>query len=126
VWSDASGAASADRLAREYHRRLSQLPEDLLIGDPGPSNMFDDRLYKRGALTLHALRLLLGDVDFFGVLREWTTTHRHATATTADFIELVATRTGHQVGTFFEAWLYGPQLPPLPPAVSATSSRPRH
>ena len=82
---------------------------------PGPANMFDDRLYKRGALTLHGLRLVLGDEDFFSVLREWTTTHRHATATTADFIDLVATRTGHQVGTFFEAWLYRPELPPLPP-----------
>ncbi len=126
VWSDTSGAASADRLAREHHARLSQLPEDLLIGDPGPANMFDDRLYKRGALALHALRLVLGDVAFFGVLQEWTMTHRHATATTADFIELVATRTGHQVGTFFEAWLYRPELPPLPAAVSAAPSRPRH
>ena len=82
-------SASADQLARKHHARLARLPEDLLIGDPGPTSMFDDRLYKRGALTLHALRLLLGDDDFFGVLREWTTTHRHATATTADFIDLV-------------------------------------
>ena len=28
---------------------------------PGPADMFDDRVYKRGALTLHALRLHLGD-----------------------------------------------------------------
>jgi aminopeptidase N len=128
LWSDASGAAPADQLARQHHARLARLPEDLLIGDPGPTSMFDDRLYKRGALTLHGLRLLLGDEDFFGVLREWTTTHRHATATTADFIDLVATRTGHQVGTFFEAWLYRPELPPLPPpaAVSAARGRPRH
>ena len=30
--------------------------------------MFDDRVYKRGALTLHALRLTLGDDMFFGLL----------------------------------------------------------
>jgi aminopeptidase N len=114
LWADASGAATADRLARSHHARLARLPEDLLVGDPGASNMFDDRVYKRGALTLHALRLLLGDEDFFGVLRAWTTRYRHSTATTADFIALVTERTGRQVGTFFESWLHRPELPPLP------------
>ena len=32
--------------------------------------MFDDRVYKRGALLLHALRLHLGDDAFFALLRE--------------------------------------------------------
>ena len=36
--------------------RLRRLPQDLVLGDPGPRDMFDDRVYKRGALTLHALR----------------------------------------------------------------------
>ncbi len=135
LWSDAAGDASADRLAREHHARLSRLPEDLLIGDPGPARMFDDRLYKRGALTLHALRLELGDVAFFDVLRAWTATRRHGTATTADFIDLVHARTGRDLGTLFERWLYHPELPPLPaapggprpggPAVSAGPGRPR-
>ena len=34
----------------------SDSPQDLLLSDPGPRDMFDDRVYKRGALTLHALR----------------------------------------------------------------------
>jgi aminopeptidase N len=76
--------------------------------------MFDDRLYKRGALTLHALRLDLGDEAFFEVLRAWTTAHRHGTATTADFIDLVASMTGRPVGALFEAWLFRPELPELP------------
>ena len=42
------------------------LPQDLVLGDPGPEDMFDDRLYKRGAITLHALRGDLGDDAFFG------------------------------------------------------------
>ena len=118
LWADASGAAPIDRIARDHHARLSRLPEDLLIGDPGASGMFDDRLYKRGALTLHALRLLVGDDAFFGVLREWTRRHRHATATTADFIALVSELTGRPLGTFFETWLHHPELPPLPPAAA--------
>ena len=94
--------------------RSRQLPADLLIGDPGPMDMFDDRVYKRGALTLHALRLSIGDDEFFELLRAWTDENRHGTVTTADFIDLVAARTGRDLGEFFEAWLYHPALPALP------------
>ena len=52
--------------------------------------MFDDRVYKRGALTLHALRRVIGDDSFFALLRDWTTRHRHATAVTDDFTGLAA------------------------------------
>ena len=41
-----------------------------MLGDPGPDDMFDDRVYKRGALLLHALRLTVGDEAFFGMLRD--------------------------------------------------------
>ena len=39
-----------------YYQRLKHSPQDLLLADPGPRDMFDDRVYKRGALTLHVLR----------------------------------------------------------------------
>ena len=41
-----------------------------MLGDPGPDDMFDDRVYKRGALLVHALRLTLGDEAFFAALNE--------------------------------------------------------
>ena len=52
-------------------------PQNLLLSDPGPRDMFDDRVYKRGALTLHALRGAIGDDKFFALLRDWTGRHRH-------------------------------------------------
>ena len=52
--------------------------------------MFDDRVYKRGALTLHALRGRLGDENFFALLQDWTTRHRHSTVVTDDFTGLAA------------------------------------
>lgn len=119
VWSDAAGKASADALAREHHGLLSRMPADLMLGDPGPADMFDDRVYKRGALTLHALRLAIGDDEFFELLHEWTESNRHGTATTAEFIALVERRTGVAFGAFFESWLYHPSLPALPPAPPA-------
>ena len=57
LWSEASGGDTADDWARRHHERLSGLEQDLVLADPGPELMFDDRVYKRGALTLHALRL---------------------------------------------------------------------
>ncbi len=56
LWSQECGGPGTDELARQYYRRLVDSPQDLLLADPGPRDMFDDRVYKRGALTLHALR----------------------------------------------------------------------
>ena len=81
---------SADELARQYHHRLRESPQDLLLADPGPKDMFDDRVYKRGALTLHALRRQLGDEKFFALLRDWTARYRHGTVVTDDFTGLAA------------------------------------
>ena len=78
--------------------------------------MFDDRVYKRGALTLHALRLVVGDATFFGVLRAWTALKRHGTASTAEFVALAEAQTGLALGALFTAWLYEPALPALPAA----------
>ena len=93
LWSENSGGRSADEWARHYHHRLADSPEDLLLADPGPRDMFDDRVYKRGALTLHVLRRHLGDDDFFALLRDWTARHRHSTAFTDDFTGLAANYT---------------------------------
>ena len=56
LWSERADGRPADDFARAAWERLAALPQDLLLADPGPDLMFDDRLYKRGALTLHALR----------------------------------------------------------------------
>lgn len=85
-----------------------------MLSDPGPDLMFDDRVYKRGALTLHALRLTLGDDAFFGLLRTWTRTYRAATATTADFVALAEDVSHVPIASLMHAWLDLPLLPGLP------------
>ena len=65
LWSERSGRQPADGHARQHWSRLDGLPQDLVLADPGPALMFDDRVYKRGALLLHALRLTIGDEVFF-------------------------------------------------------------
>lgn len=114
IWSEASGGPSAAELAARYHARLAALPQDILLADPGPADMFDDRIYKRGALTVHALRVVLGEEQFFDVLRSWTQQHRHSVVTTADFEAHAGGRTGRDLGPLFDAWLRGSALPALP------------
>ncbi len=111
LWSESCGAETAERIARRQHARLTGLAQDLVLADPGPALMFDDRLYKRGALTLHALRLTLGDDTFFAMIREWVTEHRFGTVSTELFEEHAA-RYGSTGG--LGRWLHERVLPPLP------------
>ncbi|HLS79198.1 MAG TPA: M1 family metallopeptidase [Nocardia sp.] len=115
LWSEASGGPSADRMARAAGHNLAREPQDILLGDPGPAHMFDDRIYKRGALTLHALRLELGDRAFFDLLREWTRRYRHASVGTEEFTDLAGHYSRLPLRPLFDAWLGERALPQLPP-----------
>lgn len=121
LWSAHSGGPSADELAHRYHRRLAESPQDLLLADPGPADMFDDRVYKRGALTLHALRGELGDDAFFALLRDWSARHRHGNADTTDFTGLAANYATVSLRPLWQAWLYSRAVPPLAAGENATT-----
>jgi aminopeptidase N len=114
LWSEASGHEPCEAHARRHHARLARLDQDLLLADPGPELMFDDRVYKRGALTLHALRQTVGDEAFFVLLREWVARHAGGSVTTEDFEALAAELTGADLGGLFRAWLHERPLPRLP------------
>ncbi len=116
LWSERSGGRTAQQLASAAHRLLSSMPQDLRLADPGRKAMFDDRLYERGGLTLHAVRCALGDIAFFRMLRSWGQLHRGGTVTTAAFTSHVARFASEPVDELLRAWLHGPALPPLPGA----------
>ncbi|MGA8257478.1 MAG: M1 family metallopeptidase [Nocardioides sp.] len=116
LWSEHSGGEPADDHARRHHARLAGLDQDLLLSDPGPELMFDDRVYKRGALTLHAMRLTVGDDAFFDVLRAWVAEKAGGNVVTADFTELASARTGRDLDELFSDWLHQTELPELPNA----------
>ena len=111
LWSERSGGSDTQALARYHHGQLRQKPQDLLLTDPGPRHMFDDRVYKRGALTLHALRGELGDEKFFALLQDWTSRYRHGTATTDDFTGLAANYSDESLRPLWDAWLYSTEVP---------------
>ncbi len=113
LWSEHCGERSADELARHYHQRLINSPQNLVLADPGARDMFDDRVYKRGALTLHALRNEIGDSNFFALLKDWTTRYRHSSVVTDDFTGLAANYAADSLRALWTAWLYSPKVPPL-------------
>ena len=113
LWSEGSGGRSADAHAREHHARLMRMRKDLVLADPGPADMFDDRVYKRGALALHALRLAIGDEMFFDLVRTWTAANRHSVVTTEAFEALAAEVAGESVCDQLRPWLWATALPDL-------------
>jgi aminopeptidase len=113
LWSEASGGPVTDVLAATTWQRLAGLPQDLLLTDPGAELMFDDRLYKRGALALHAVRRASSDDVFFGLLRAWTAEHRHGSVTTAQFVAHVALHAGDDAAGLLRRWIDAAPLPRL-------------
>jgi aminopeptidase N len=114
LWSEESGSRSTHERAVDHWKKLAAKKQDLKLGDPGRESMFDDRVYKRGALLLHALRLSVGDDTFFELLREWVARNAHGSVTTRRFINLAEEVSGRDLGELFTGWLAEVELPDLP------------
>lgn len=108
---------TAQQLAARHHAGLPEDLGDRTLADPGMRSMFDDWVYKRGALTLHAVRVEVGDDAFFDMLRAWTRTHAYGLVDTDMFIEHCCTAVperAERLRGVFDAWLFQPELPDLP------------
>ena len=125
IWLNEGFATYAEELWVEFGRgvALSELETRLVAraetslspapGDPGPAGLFDPSVYRRGGLTLHSLRLVVGDDDFFEILKEWNVRFGGGVASTADFIELSEEISGEELDEFFDEWLGSGALPAL-------------
>jgi len=114
LWSAEHGEeGSLEERVRRYYGFLSGAEYELM-GDPTPDHLFGLGVYVRGPVALHALRLEIGDEAFFSTLKTWTSTFRGKTASAEDFIALVEERSGQDLRSFFEGWLYESELPEIP------------
>jgi hypothetical protein len=108
LWSDHESLGSPQDLFDFYWSAIDA--DDpfwtVVIGDPTPSLLFDFAIYYRGAMTLHALRLTIGDAAFFTLLKEWAKQQAGDTVSTSEFIALAEKIAGRQLDDFFTAWLY--------------------
>lgn len=107
LWSEREGLGTV----QEIFDSFASIPADdpfwtTVIGDPGPDLLFDFAVYARGAMTVHALRLAVGDEDFFRILNEWATTNEGGNVSTDDFIALAEQVSGEELGPLFDEWLF--------------------
>jgi aminopeptidase N len=80
-------------------------------GDPGAETLFAPATYDRGAAALQALRGVIGDDDFFTLLRRWTTENADRNVSTEDFVTLAEEVSGQSLDDFFQTWIYTPEKP---------------
>ena len=71
-------------------------------------------MYQRGGMTVHALRVAVGDTAFFTILRTWAAEKKNGNATTAEFVALAERVSHKKLGKLFDAWLYGTERPAAP------------
>jgi aminopeptidase N len=123
LWSEKNEEGTAQEI---FDYLYASNPDDAPIwttapADPGVDQLFGDAVYDRGAMTLHQLRLAVGDDDFFTILRTWTADHRHGNGTTPEFTALAEKISGQDLDALFQAWLYTPSKPAV--AGAATLAR---
>ena len=84
------------------------------IGDPPANDLFNGAVYLRGGLTLHALRLAIGDEAFFTGLQSYVDAFSYGTVEVADFISTMEEASGQDLTEFFDGWLHDRQVPAIP------------
>ena len=83
-------------------------------GNPPANDLFNGGVYIWGGLTLHALRLEVGDDAFFDIMQTYFARYQGGNATTEDFIAVAEEVSGKELAKFFDTWLYGESIPPIP------------
>jgi aminopeptidase N len=131
LWSDDQGEGTPAELAQFVYDKF---PADapfwqVLPGDPGEENQFDDAVYDRGGMTMQALRTAVGDDAFFTILKRWPAKKKYSTATTDEFIALAERISGQQLDDLFTTWLYTKGKPEVGPngatAARAAAAKPK-
>jgi len=73
--------------------------------------IFDYIVYGKGAWTLHMLRHILGDEQFFETLALYRETYSFSHASTEDFQAVAEVVYGKSLEWFFDQWIYGTGKP---------------
>lgn len=108
MWSEHTGQKSAQSFFNQYYAKNA----DSWVWNPppaepgGPADIFDGSVYERGAMTLQALRVKLGDQTFFDLLRAWYAGHRYGNVTVEDFTTFASAYSQRDLSQFFDVWLY--------------------
>ncbi|MDX2213600.1 MAG: M1 family metallopeptidase [Oculatellaceae cyanobacterium bins.114] len=116
LWVEYSqGDAALDDWVDDLYDSVSENIADYVPpGEPTADDLFNGGVYDRGALALHALRLTVGNDNFFETLQTYYDDYRGENATSEDFFDVAEEVSGQDLDAFFESWIYSTELPPLP------------
>jgi aminopeptidase N len=108
------GAAALDDWVQETYRYVADAGDEAVPpGDPAAADPFNMGVYYRGALTLHALRLKIGDEVFFDLVQTYYDRFAGGQARTSDFSAVAEEVSGQDLQAFFESWLYADEMPAI-------------
>jgi aminopeptidase N len=124
MWSEDQGLGTAQELFDDVYNGVPATDPfwSVVIGDPGPQLLFDNAVYIRGAMAVHALRQEVGDRDFFRILHAWTTRRAGGHGTIPQFIRLAERISGQQLDDLFDVWLFTGSKPVLEGAAAAQAT----
>ncbi len=74
-------------------------------------SIFNYIVYGKGAWTLHMLRHVIGDDNFFETLAEYRNIYKFSHASTEDFQGVAEAVWGQDLEWFFDQWIYGSGMP---------------
>jgi aminopeptidase N len=124
MWAEEEGLGTAQG---QFDALYNGIPAgdpfwSVVIGDPGPELLFDNAVYLRGAMAVHALRVEVGDRDFFRILKAWTSRRGGGHGTIPQFIRLAERISGEQLDDLFQTWLFTGSKPVLEGAAAASAA----
>ena len=106
LWHERTKKDSAKKIFKRYYRQPANSPIFAPApGRPGRGKLFSFSVYIRGAMTLQALRVRVGDKAFFRILKAWPTERRGKTGSTAQFVALAERISHRQLDRLFNVWL---------------------
>ncbi|MFR9774756.1 M1 family metallopeptidase [Micromonospora sp. MS34] len=114
LWAEHTGSSTVQSTFDQTYATASGQVWRTPPGRPGVQSLFGRSVYDRGGMTVHALRVAVGDTAFFTILRSWAAEKKYGNATTADFVALAERVSHKKLDKLFDAWLYGTERPPTP------------
>ncbi|WP_285704166.1 M1 family metallopeptidase [Microtetraspora sp. NBRC 16547] len=113
LWSEHTGGATAEQMFRTAYNDPDNAMWAYPPGKAQRDDLFNDSVYTRGAMTLHALRQKIGDSTFFALVKKWAATYKYGNVTTDEFISMAEKMSGKDLRPLFDAWLFQPTRPTL-------------
>ena len=109
------GAAALDAWVQAVYEEVVDGGDEIAPpGLPEADDLFNDGVYLRGGLTLHALRLEVGEAAFFEIMQAYVARFQGGNVETADFVAVAEEISGQDLADFFDEWLYGDTVPAIP------------